>query len=110
MDKKTIAQRIRFYRKLGKLTQEKLAERVGVSDTYIRKLEAGQRTPSLEIVLDIAEALKTTPDHLVLPMAKLSSNMNHSAFDFLEDCSSDEYEILYENMVNLHMILHNRLK
>lgn len=48
MDKKLIARRIRQYRHLEKISQETLADRVGVSDTYIRKLEAGDRTPSLE--------------------------------------------------------------
>lgn len=40
------------------LTQEDLAEKVGVSRVYIGYVEQGRNTPTLEILEKIAKALK----------------------------------------------------
>ncbi len=40
------------------MTQEDLAEKVGVSRVYIGYVEQGRNTPSLEILDKIAKALK----------------------------------------------------
>lgn len=55
---KTICKRIRKYRHDAELTQENLAEKVGVSRVYIGYVEQGRNTPSLEILEKIAKALK----------------------------------------------------
>lgn len=55
---KTICKRIRKYRHDAGLTQEDLAEKVGVSRVYIGYVEQGRNTPSLEILGKIAKALK----------------------------------------------------
>jgi len=44
----------------NRLTQAKLASRVGVSTIYIRKLEAGERNASFEVLERLAEALDAT--------------------------------------------------
>lgn len=71
MESTMISQRIRHYRRMAKLSQEELADRVDVSETYIRKLEAGGRFPSLDMVLKLSSVLNTTPDHLLLSSSVL---------------------------------------
>lgn len=110
MDKKLIARRIRQYRHLEKLSQEELADRVGVSDTYIRKLEAGERTPSLETVLALSAALKTTPDHLLLSATSLNKSSGSSIMELLTDCTPTEFVILYENMAELKELLRTHMR
>ena len=110
MDKKLIARRIRQYRHLQKLSQEELADRVGVSDTYIRKLEAGERTPSLETIVGLSAALNTTQDHLLLSASVLSKSANSSILELLNDCTPTEFVILYENMAELKELLRTHLK
>ena len=110
MDKKLIARRIRQYRHLEKLSQEELADRVGVSDTYIRKLEAGERSPSLETILALSVALKTTPDHLLLSATSLSKSAGSSIMELLNDCTPTEFVILYENMAELKELLRTHLR
>lgn len=110
MDKKLIARRIRQYRHLEKLSQEELAERVSVSDTYIRKLEAGERTPSLETVLALSVALNTTPDHLLLSASSLNKSAGSSVMELLNDCTPTEFAILYENMAELKELLRTHMK
>lgn len=46
------------------LTQEELAERVGVRRETIVFLEQGKYNPSLELALKVARELKTTIDEL----------------------------------------------
>jgi len=49
-------------RKALDLTQEDLAERIGCSTTTIQKLELGQRRPSKQVALRLAECLKIPHD------------------------------------------------
>ena len=110
MDKMLIAKRIRQYRNREKISQESLADKVGVSDTYIRKLEAGARTPSLETVLALAAALNTTPDHLLLSVSGVDKPSGSSIVELLNDCTPTEFAILYENMAALKELLRTHYK
>ncbi len=53
----TFIQNMRFYRKKSGLTQEKLAEIIGMSTSYIGDMEARERFPSAETIDKIASAL-----------------------------------------------------
>ena len=55
---KTICKRIKGFRHDQNLTQEELAEKVGVSRVYIGYVEQGRNTPSLDMLEKIAKALK----------------------------------------------------
>ena len=56
---------IRKYRKLAGLTQEKLAELVGCSNSHIGQIENGRGIPSLETTVAIANALGVLVDQLI---------------------------------------------
>jgi XRE family transcriptional regulator, regulator of sulfur utilization len=56
---KIISKRIKKLRGELGLTQEDLAEKVGVSRVYVGYVEQGRNTPSLEILEKIAKALKS---------------------------------------------------
>jgi len=51
-------QNLKYYRKKAGLTQEKLAEKIGMSTAYIGDMEARERFPSAETIDKIAEALE----------------------------------------------------
>ncbi|OGY23834.1 MAG: hypothetical protein A2172_05370 [Candidatus Woykebacteria bacterium RBG_13_40_15] len=53
-----LGRNIRKLRKLTSLTQEEVAERVGISTTYMGYIEIGQKKPSLKVINKIAEILK----------------------------------------------------
>lgn len=63
----SIGLKISYYRKMGGLSQEELAERVGVSTTFIGMVEAPNifKAPSLKTLLAIATALNV-PIHKLL--------------------------------------------
>jgi putative transcriptional regulator len=58
--------RIKEFRTKYHLTQEKLAEMVGVRRETIIFLEQGKYNPSLRLAYNVAKALKTTIDELFL--------------------------------------------
>jgi putative transcriptional regulator len=58
--------RIREYRAKHNLTQEKLAEMVGVRRETIIFLEQGKYNPSLKLAYNVARALKTTIDEIFI--------------------------------------------
>lgn len=56
--KNQFAANLRMFRVEKNITQEQLAELIGKSTEHISFLERGERSPSFEIVIDIANALK----------------------------------------------------
>ena len=60
MDYELLGKRIRDERLLLRLTIEQLAERVDKSTNYIGQIERNDGKPSLETIVDIANALGTT--------------------------------------------------
>ncbi len=58
--------KIKELRALYNLTQEELAQKVGVRRETILFLEAGKYNPSLKLAHDVAVVLKTTVDELFL--------------------------------------------
>lgn len=109
MENTMISQRIRHYRRVAKIFQEELADSVDVSETYIRKLEAGDRFPSLDMVIKLSQALNTTPDHLLLSSSVLGQNKSSGVLDLLSDCTPTEFIILYENMASLKKLLRDHV-
>ena len=65
MDYEMLGKRIRDERLLLRLTIEQLAERVNKSTNYIGQIERSDGKPSLETIVDIANALGTTVDSLL---------------------------------------------
>lgn len=59
---------LKHFRTERKLTQEELAEKVGVVTSYISMMESGQKFPNLEMLFALAEALETTATKIVSAM------------------------------------------
>lgn len=56
---------VRKLRAKKKLSQKALADRVGISVSYVSMLERGQRSPPLETVEKMARALGVSPASLL---------------------------------------------
>lgn len=65
MDYTRLGKRIRDERLMQRLTLEKVAEKVDKSINFIGQIERGEGKPSLETLVDIANALGVTVDHLL---------------------------------------------
>lgn len=65
MDYKQLGKRIRTERQNLNLTQEKLAEKVEVSEAYIGQIERGERNLALDTLVRLANSLGVTVDYLL---------------------------------------------
>ena len=73
-DKVAVGSRIREKRLALHMTQEKVAEKTEKSLRLITEIERGAVGMSIETLMCICEALKTTPNDLLLPDAKASDS------------------------------------
>lgn len=62
--RKTIGHNLRRVRKSRKLTQEQLADTVGISAVHLNRIEQGHSSPSAEVLFAIADVLEITSDSL----------------------------------------------
>jgi transcriptional regulator with XRE-family HTH domain len=65
MEKSSIAQRIRAFRKLKGYTQNELAEELGVSIAILGAIERGTRKPDSKIINNISNVLGIEPEELL---------------------------------------------
>lgn len=66
MDAKAVGQRIKAVREKKGLTQEDLADLVGISPTHISVIERGAKVARLDTFVSIANALEVSADELLL--------------------------------------------
>jgi transcriptional regulator with XRE-family HTH domain len=57
MGPERIGLRVKHYRERRRLTQEQLAERAGISRTYLARLETGKHDPTATVLEKLAKAL-----------------------------------------------------
>ena len=63
----TLGEKIQYYRKKNKLSQEELAARVGVSRQAVSKWELGDATPEVDKLVALARVFGVTTDELLSP-------------------------------------------
>lgn len=61
---KLFGERVKYYRKKQKLSQEKLSELCELHPTYIGQIERGEKKASLETIMRICKGLQVTPESL----------------------------------------------
>ena len=95
MDYYKIGQKIRKIRKAHNLSQEELAEKVGISTTHMSHIETGNTKLSLAVFADIAEALEVRTDELLdNPAAGTTNTSLDEIAAVLERCSAQEAKVI----------------
>jgi transcriptional regulator with XRE-family HTH domain len=64
--KRAVGKRIKIVRQRNGLTQDQLAEQVGLSPKYISGIERGVENPTMDILLRVAKILGVEPYDLFL--------------------------------------------
>lgn len=74
MDMCAVGARIRTARERAKMTQEDLAAVLDMSPTHISVIERGVKTPKLETLVNIANALRVSTDMLLQDVATYAND------------------------------------
>ncbi len=80
-----VGDKIRERRNFLKITQENLANDIGVSASFISDIENGRRKMSLETIIKISITLKTSLDYFVLDNVKDVKINNKTKFEELKN-------------------------
>ena len=65
--RRIVGENLRQYRLSAKLSQEEMAARMGVEQSYLSGLEAGRRNPTIVSIYELATALGISHMELVRP-------------------------------------------
>lgn len=91
MDYYEIGQRIRRIRKAHKLSQEELAEKVGISTTHMSHIETGNTKLSLPVLVSIASTLSVRTDDLLYDASPLTASAAlEDIAGVLETCTAQQ--------------------
>lgn len=78
-----IGQRIKYYRKQANMSQEKLAEKIGISPKHLSRIEAGRHNPYFDTIMLAAKELDVPVDAFLEDVS--DNNIN----SFLQILKSD---------------------
>ncbi len=95
-----VGARIRFFRQKQGLTVNGLAYLAGISQSYLRDIELGNKQPTVEYLSYICDALKIsleyfftddeTQDRLLTAIKKLTEEQKATLINFLEAINADK--------------------
>ena len=90
-----IGNRIKAARKAKGLSQSELSELIDKSVGYMSYIETGSKKPSLETLIQIANALDVTIDELLSDNLVASSTVSNTQINqLLSDCSAFEKSVI----------------
>lgn len=95
--KKLLGKRIKELRKHTGLTQEKLAESIGIETSSLSGIESGRHFPSMVTLVKIAEILKVEPKALFDFNSLVSiSDMKTKILRNLDKVTDEEIAFIYK--------------
>ena len=107
IDYEALGKRISNARKHTGITQEVLGEKLNVTRKHISVIEAAVNRPSLDILVDIANALNVSADDLLVDsLSHSASTADSEIHRLLLDCNTTEQEILTRTVKELKAILY----
>lgn len=97
MDYYEIGQRIRKFRKARDISQEELAEKIGISTTHMSHIETGNTKLSLPVFVSLAVALEVRTDELLYNESpKGRSILVDDISHVLDECSTPQMQVIKE--------------
>jgi len=97
LDDKAIGKRIKIARIRVGLTQENVADRIGITPQHVSNIETGNSSVSLTTLVAIANLLNVTMDELLCDTLRKSKDVFcREADEVLRDCSEYEVRVLVD--------------
>ena len=101
MDRKALGAAIKAARSENKLTQEQLAELIGIVPSHVKQIEAGSRSPSVEVLYKLAHTLNFSVDDIFFPGRKDDPELLYKIERRLQDCSVHDLRVVYSTITAL---------
>ncbi|MCF0126647.1 MAG: helix-turn-helix transcriptional regulator [Clostridia bacterium] len=96
IDYQVIGERIRNARKKKGMTQERLAELIGVAVGYLSRVERGQSKVNLKRLSDISNALDISISEFITNIAPQNEQYLEKEFKkILDKCTSEQRKLIY---------------
>ena len=93
LDYSEIGKRIASRRKQLGLKQHQVCERAEIGEKYLSCIERATSIPSLEVLMRIARALDTTPNHLLLGASHLSQEPWQDTAELLRGLNDKQLQL-----------------
>lgn len=111
MDYYSIGKRIRKIRKAKGLSQEQLAEKIGISVTHMSHIETGNTKLSLPVFVELATVLEVHTDDLLYDANKVNRSQSIEAIvSLLDNCSTVQIKIIEDIIKASKMALDKHLE
>ena len=111
IDYYSVGQRIKKYRKAYQLSQEELADKVGISVTHLSHIENGNTKLSLQVLVDISDCLLIDVD--ILLKGQSSDNrtrVSEQITTILDNCSIQESHYLLDILSEMHALYQKHIQ
>ena len=107
--KKRIGKRIRHIRKNNMITQEQLAEMIGVSVPYVSSIENGKTNASADVIIRLSKALHTSADIILCLDVREFEGIYTDIFPMLtRQCTYEEKEQILEIVKIITNLIENK--
>lgn len=107
VDLQRIGTRIRKARKKKKLTQDQLAEKIHKSVAYISRLENGRGKPSLDMLVELMDALDMTPNEIFCGVTESTKPMLLKETEWLQEKCPREVIVMYNQWLESYLSTHS---
>ena len=108
VDKKFIADKIKAFRKKAGLTQTELAQKIGIGEKQISKIENYTNLPSLTTFFKIIDYLKIDISEFQINTIPLVNKNRLELEKFIYSSTEDELEFLVGVVKNLKKYMNNK--
>lgn len=83
-DAHEFGKRVKALRTEKGLTQEKLAEMLNISFSQISRIESGRSTPSIDVMIELAELFQVSLDYLILGRESATENVRNTLLELAD--------------------------
>jgi len=102
MKYKLIGKKIKKARTEKELTQEKFAEELDVSVSYISQVESGKKKFNLERIVEISKILEKPIDYFIKGYEAKSNDTISEIINILEKMSNTKLKLVFELIKNIY--------
>ncbi len=99
MDYKDLGARVRAMRRQMALTQEQLAEKIGISASFLGHIERGTRVASLETLVALCNVLNVSPVYLLTASLHSFDSSMPNGLDVQEKAKLSEFLRLAQDTI-----------